>query len=230
MARWRATGSLVGATGPQGDPGGPPGPEGPQGIQGPRGYTGEKGEKGDKGDKGDTGITGADGVTPTINPNTKRWMIGSLDTGYPATSPPDNKTIQLNPAGELEIINNQTFSQSIPKFTGRLLDLGDGNKPREVWECYVFGFTLPNNGTAAYTLNLPDHLFTLTCSGMARSSTIEITIPWVPNSPTLITWISIWITGAGTGFLQLNIYTAGNLAAYSSTVLKIEYLKKNEGE
>ncbi len=36
---------------------------------------------GAKGDKGDTGADGQNGISPTIDPETKHWMIGEVDTG-----------------------------------------------------------------------------------------------------------------------------------------------------
>lgn len=36
---------------------------------------------GAKGDKGDTGADGQNGISPTIDPETKHWIIGEVDTG-----------------------------------------------------------------------------------------------------------------------------------------------------
>ena len=55
-----------------------------------KGAKGEKGDKGDKGDKGEDGrqgidgLPGKDGTTPTIDPETKHWIIGETDTGVVA--------------------------------------------------------------------------------------------------------------------------------------------------
>lgn len=43
-----------------------------------------QGEKGEKGDPGAPGISGKDGLTPSIDNDTKHWMIGSTDTGVVA--------------------------------------------------------------------------------------------------------------------------------------------------
>ena len=70
------TNTNVKAQGPVG-PKGEDGQTGPQGIQGIPGQVGPAGERGQDGAKGDNG---KDGVTPHIDPVTKHWMIGDVDT------------------------------------------------------------------------------------------------------------------------------------------------------
>lgn len=47
---------------------------------------GERGENPTKaqGEKGENGINGKDGASPTIDPNTKNWIVGTVDTGVKA--------------------------------------------------------------------------------------------------------------------------------------------------
>ena len=70
------TNTNVKAQGPVG-PKGEDGQTGPQGIQGIPGQAGPAGERGQDGAKGDNG---KDGATPHIDPVTKHWMIGDVDT------------------------------------------------------------------------------------------------------------------------------------------------------
>ena len=69
---------------------GPVGPKGEDGQVGPTGLTGPAGERGQDGAKGDNG---KDGVTPHIDPITKHWMIGDVDTQVVAEG-------KVGPAGE----------------------------------------------------------------------------------------------------------------------------------
>lgn len=59
-----------------------------------------QGNKGDKGDPGVPGIPGKDGLTPSIDIETKHWMIGNTDTGIVAEGQPgkdaDNATLRGN--------------------------------------------------------------------------------------------------------------------------------------
>ena len=77
------TDTQVKAQGPKGDVG----PVGPQGLQGTPGQAGERGQDGTPGEKG------KDGVTPHIDPVSKHWMIGDVDTQVVAEG-------QVGPAGE----------------------------------------------------------------------------------------------------------------------------------
>lgn len=52
-------------------------------LQIPQGAKGEQGLPGAPG-VGNKGLDGNDGLTPTIDPNTKHWMIGNTDTGVVA--------------------------------------------------------------------------------------------------------------------------------------------------
>ena len=83
------TNTNVKAQGPVG-PKGEDGQAGPQGIQGIPGQAGPAGERGQDGAKGDNG---KDGVTPHIDPVTKHWMIGDVDTQVVAEG-------KQGPAGE----------------------------------------------------------------------------------------------------------------------------------
>ena len=77
------TDTQVKAQGPKGDVG----PVGPQGLQGTPGQAGERGQDGTPGEKG------KDGVTPHIDPVSKHWMIGDIDTQVVAEG-------KVGPAGE----------------------------------------------------------------------------------------------------------------------------------
>ena len=77
------TDTQVKAQGPKGDVG----PVGPQGLQGTPGQAGERGQDGTPGEKG------KDGVTPHIDPVSKHWMIGDVDTQVVAEG-------KVGPAGE----------------------------------------------------------------------------------------------------------------------------------
>ena len=83
------TNTNVKAQGPVGHKG-EDGQTGPQGIQGIPGQAGPAGERGQDGAKGDNG---KDGVTPHIDPVTKHWMIGNVDTQVVAEG-------KQGPAGE----------------------------------------------------------------------------------------------------------------------------------
>ena len=53
------------------------------------GYWTVNGERGDnptkaQGDKGNDGVNGKDGASPTIDPTTKNWIVGTVDTGIKA--------------------------------------------------------------------------------------------------------------------------------------------------
>lgn len=50
-------------------------------LQLPQGMQGEQGIQGLPGTPGGPGLNGNDGLTPSIDPKTKHWMIGNTDTG-----------------------------------------------------------------------------------------------------------------------------------------------------
>ena len=52
-------------------------------VDGERGTNPTKAQ-GDKGDNGVNGTNGKDGASPTIDPNTKNWIVGTVDTGIKA--------------------------------------------------------------------------------------------------------------------------------------------------
>ena len=47
-------------------------------------WTALTGARGEKGDKGNDGVNGKDGASPTIDPTTKNWIVGTVDTGVKA--------------------------------------------------------------------------------------------------------------------------------------------------
>lgn len=53
-------------------------------LQLPQGMQGEQGIQGLPGTPGGPGLNGNDGLTPSIDPKTKHWMIGNTDTGIVA--------------------------------------------------------------------------------------------------------------------------------------------------
>lgn len=53
-------------------------------LQLPQGMQGEQGIQGLPGTPGGPGLNGNDGLTPSIDPKTKHWMIGNTDTGITA--------------------------------------------------------------------------------------------------------------------------------------------------
>ena len=55
-----------------------------------------QGDKGDKGDPGAPGIPGKDGLTPSIDIETKHWMIGNTDTGIVAEGQPGKDGAQVD--------------------------------------------------------------------------------------------------------------------------------------
>ena len=52
-------------------------------INGDRGTNPTKAQ-GEKGNDGANGVNGKDGASPTIDPNTKNWIVGTVDTGVKA--------------------------------------------------------------------------------------------------------------------------------------------------
>lgn len=78
----------------------------PQGAQGIQGIQGEPGV-------GSKGLDGSNGLTPTIDPKTKHWMIGSIDTGVIAEGQPgpqgnNGLTPQIDSNGHWKIGNTIT--------------------------------------------------------------------------------------------------------------------------
>lgn len=78
----------------------------PQGVQGEQGLQGIPGV-------GSKGLDGSNGLTPTIDPKTKHWMIGSIDTGVIAEGQPgpqgnNGLTPQIDSNGHWKIGNTIT--------------------------------------------------------------------------------------------------------------------------
>ena len=116
----------AGETGPQG-PAGETGPQGPAGETGPQGPAGEQGPAGPQGPQGEQGIQGEAGKAPTIDPETKNWIVyeyneetgawDSKDTGICAEG---TRSYVVDDGGDYYVLNipneNGEFVQiNLPK-------------------------------------------------------------------------------------------------------------------
>lgn len=75
----------------------------PQGAQGIQGIQGEPGV-------GIKGLDGSNGLTPTIDPKTKHWMIGSIDTGVIAEGQPGK---DADPSKYASVVQFNQLRQSV---------------------------------------------------------------------------------------------------------------------
>lgn len=100
-------------------------------LQLPQGMQGEQGIQGLPGTPGGPGLNGNDGLTPSIDPKTKHWMIGNTDTGIIAEGQP-GKDADTSDLVTVDAFN--TLRQDVKNNADALKTLQDSTKIEDLKE------------------------------------------------------------------------------------------------